>query len=124
MTEKVKIDDELYIGGEEFTIIAGPCAVESEEQMESIGKFLHGLGVRIIRGGAFKPRTSPRAFQGLGIYGLKILHEIKKKYNFRVVSEIMDPRDIEEAYEYIDIYQIGSRIMQTYSSIKGDREIR
>ena len=78
MTEKVKIDDELYIGGEEFTIIAGPCAVENEKQMESISKFLHKLGIRIIRGGAFKPRTSPKSFQGLGIYGLKILMNIKK----------------------------------------------
>ncbi len=118
MTEKIKIDDGLSIGGEEFTIIAGPCAVEDEEQMESIGRFLNRLEVKIIRGGAFKPRTSPKDFQGLGVDGLKILYHIKKKYNFKVISEIMDPRDIEEAYEYIDIYQIGSRNMQNYSLLK------
>lgn len=118
MADKIIIDDELIIGGDEFTIIAGPCAVESEEQMESIGKFLKGLGVKIIRGGAFKPRTSPKSFQGLGIDGLKILKEIKDEYGFKVISEIMDPRDIEEAYGYIDIYQIGSRNMQNYTLLK------
>ncbi|HSH36237.1 bifunctional 3-deoxy-7-phosphoheptulonate synthase/chorismate mutase [Schnuerera sp.] len=118
MTEKINIDGELSIGGDEFTIIAGPCAVESEKQMELIAKFLNRLGIKILRGGAFKPRTSPKAFQGLGLDGLKILYNIKKKYNFKVISEIMDPRDIEEAYEYIDIYQIGSRNMQNYPLLK------
>lgn len=118
MTEEIKIDDELTIGGDEFTIIAGPCAVESEKQMEAIGEFLSDLGVKIIRGGAFKPRTSPKSFQGLGFEGLKILKKLKKHYGFKVISEIMDPRDIEHAYEYIDIYQIGSRNMQNYSLLK------
>ena len=118
MTNKIKIDDELVIDDEEFTIIAGPCAVENEKQMESIGSFLSKLGVKIIRGGAFKPRTSPKSFQGLGIDGLKILRDIKDFYGFKVVSEIMDPRDIEKAYDYIDIYQIGSRNMQNYSLLK------
>ncbi|MCF6466445.1 bifunctional 3-deoxy-7-phosphoheptulonate synthase/chorismate mutase [Clostridium sp. Cult2] len=118
MTEKIIIDDELSLGGEEFIIIAGPCAVENRNQMEKIGKFLNRLGIKIIRGGAFKPRTSPRAFQGLGMDGLKILKDIKERYNFKVISEIMDPRDIEEAYEYIDIYQIGSRNMQNYPLLK------
>lgn len=118
MTNEIKIDDELVIDDEEFTIIAGPCAVESEKQMESIGNFLSKLGVKIIRGGAFKPRTSPKSFQGLGIDGLKVLKDIKDFYGFKVVSEIMDPRDIEKAYDYIDIYQIGSRNMQNYSLLK------
>ncbi len=118
MTNKIKIDEDLFIGGEEFTIIAGPCAVESEKQMESIAKFLGEMGVKIIRGGAFKPRTDPNSFQGLGMAGLKILKSIKDTYGFRVVSEIMDPRDIEQAYDYIDIYQIGSRNMQNYSLLK------
>lgn len=118
MVDVVKISDELVIGGKEFIIIAGPCAVESEEQMESIGKFLSGLGIKILRGGAFKPRTSPNAFQGLGMDGLKILKDIRNRYNLKVVSEIMDPRDVEKAYEYIDIYQVGSRNMQNYSLLK------
>lgn len=118
MTDKIIIDDELSIGGEEFIIIAGPCAVENEDQMDKVGDFLSKLGVKVIRGGAFKPRTSPKAFQGLGIDGLKILDKIKEKYKFKVITEIMDPRDIEEADEYIDIFQIGSRNMQNYSLLK------
>ena len=118
MANKIKIDDELVINDGEFTIIAGPCAVESEKQMESIGSFLSKMEVKIIRGGAFKPRTSPKSFQGLGIDGLKILKDLKDFYGFKVVSEIMDPRDIEKAYDYIDICQIGSRNMQNYSLLK------
>jgi len=118
MANKVKVDDELIIGGDEFIVIAGPCAVESEEQMDMIGKFLKRLGVKIIRGGAYKPRTDPKSFQGLGVNGLRILKAIKELYGFKVVSEIMDPRDVEMAYEYIDIYQIGSRNMQNFSLLK------
>ncbi len=118
MVNKIKIDEDLYIGGDEFTIIAGPCSVESLKQMEHIGSFLEKLGVKFLRGGAFKPRTDPESFQGLGIDGLKILKEIKNKYKFKIVSEIMDPRDIDIAYDYIDIYQIGSRNMYNYPLLK------
>ena len=118
MINKAKADDELIFDNDQFTIIAGPCAVENEKQMESIAGFLNKLGVKIIRGGAFKPRTNPKSFQGLGIEGLKILKDIKDFYGFKVVSEIMDPRDIEKAYDYIDICQIGSRNMQNYSLLK------
>lgn len=114
MTKDIKKDYEFEFE-DEFNIIAGPCAIESIEQMESIGEFLSKLGIKIIRGGAFKPRTSPDSFQGLGMEGLKILKDIKDFYGLKVVSEIMDPRDVEKAYEYIDIYQIGSRNMQNYS---------
>lgn len=118
MTRSIKIDDELYIGDGNFTIIAGPCAIEDENQMDSIGKFLSELGVKILRGGVFKPRTSPKSFQGLGMEGFKILQELKVKYGLKIISEIMDPRDIDEAYEYIDIIQIGSRNMQNFSLLK------
>jgi len=118
MTKPIKIDDELTIGGDEFTIIAGPCAIESHIQMERIGKFLKKIGIKIIRGGAFKPRTDPNSFQGLGFDGLEILDDIKKSYGFKVISEILDTRDVEKAYEYVDIYQIGSRNMQNYSLLK------
>lgn len=118
MTRSIKIDDELYIGDGNFTIIAGPCAIEDENQMDSIGKFLSELGVKILRGGVFKPRTSPKSFQGLGMEGFKILQELKVKYGLKIISEIMDPRDIYEAYEYIDIIQIGSRNMQNFSLLK------
>ena len=87
-------------------------------QMDKIGEFLSKHGIRFLRGGAFKPRTDPKSFQGLGIEGFKILKEIKGKYNFKIVSEIMDPRDIEMAHDYIDIFQIGSRNMYNYSLLK------
>ena len=118
MVNKIKIDEDIYIGGDEFTIIAGPCSVENLEQVEEIGSFLNRLGVKFLRGGAFKPRTDPKSFQGLGLDGLKILKKIKDKYGFKIISEIMDPRDIDEAYNYIDIYQIGSRNMYNYPLLK------
>lgn len=117
MSKIITIDD-INIGDGSFNIIAGPCAVENYDQMDEIGKFLSDLGVRILRGGAFKPRTNPNSFQGLGIEGFKILKEIKNKYNLKIVSEIMDPRDLEEAYEYLDIIQIGSRNMQNFSLLR------
>lgn len=118
MTRSVEIDSEIRIGDSSFTIIAGPCAIEDYKQMEDIGRFLSNLGVKILRGGVFKPRTSPNSFQGLGSEGFKILNDIKTKYNFKIISEIMDPRDIEESQNYIDIIQIGSRNMQNFSLLK------
>ena len=118
MTNSIDIDNELCIGDGSFTIIAGPCAIEDMDQMDTIGSFLSQIGVKILRGGVFKPRTSPKSFQGLGIEGLKILKEMKLKYGLKIISEIMDPRDIDEAYEYIDIIQIGSRNMQNFSLLR------
>lgn len=118
MSNRVSIGDKVYIGRDNFVIIAGPCAVESFEQMDRIGKKLNDMGIKILRGGAFKPRTSPHSFQGLEFEGLKILKSIAQKYDFKTVSEIMDPRDVERAYDYIDIFQIGSRNMQNYSLLK------
>lgn len=118
MTKSIKIDDEIIIGDGNFTIIAGPCAIENDKQMDDIGSFLSHLKIKILRGGIFKPRTSPDSFQGLGIDGFKILKDIKLKYKLKIISEIMDPRDIEEAYDYIDIIQIGSRNMQNFSLLK------
>lgn len=114
----VDLGDNIKIGGEEFTIIAGPCAVESEEQIEIVANRLSNLGVKILRGGAYKPRTSPYAFQGLGLRGLKILKNVGKKYKMKVISEIMDARHIEDSYDLVDIFQIGSRNMQNYTLLK------
>lgn len=94
-----------------ITIIAGPCAVESKEQIEKTAEFLAGLGVKILRGGAFKPRTNPDDFQGLGEEGLKLLRGAADKNGMQVISEVMDPRDIELLAKYADILQIGSRNM-------------
>lgn len=118
MNKEINIAEELILNPSQFTIIAGPCAVESYEQMECIAKFLKRLGIKYLRGGVFKPRTDPKSFQGLGIEGLEILRAVKKIYKFKIVSEIMDPRDIDLAYDCVDIYQVGSRNMQNYSLLK------
>ena len=115
--------NELSIGGITFggtkkVIICGPCSVESEEQIEQSAKFLIEQNIPIMRGGAFKPRTSPYDFQGMGEEGLKLLSEIAHRYNLLVVSEIMDTQDIDLFIDQVDIMQIGSRNMHNYSLLK------
>lgn len=104
--------------GAEPIVIGGPCSVESEEQVATVAKALADQGFKIIRGGAFKPRTSPYDFQGLGIEGLKILRRVADNYGLRVVSEIVNPADIEMATEYVDIIQIGARNMHNFELLK------
>lgn len=113
----VKVGD-IEIGGSEKIIMSGPCAVEDYNTMLEIAKTLKGLGVHMLRGGAFKPRTSPYSFQGLKFEGMKILNEVSKVTGLPVVSEIMDTRDVGECIEYIDMIQIGSRNMYNYSLLK------
>ncbi|QGU95127.1 3-deoxy-7-phosphoheptulonate synthase [Clostridium bovifaecis] len=108
----------VIIGGKEKVVISGPCAVEDYDIMISIARKLKKLGVDIIRGGAFKPRTSPYSFQGLENEGLKILKKIGEEVGMPVISEIMDTRDVEGCYNYIDMIQIGSRNMYNYSLLK------
>ncbi|KGK86153.1 3-deoxy-7-phosphoheptulonate synthase [Clostridium sp. HMP27] len=114
---KVRVKD-IEIGGSEKIIMSGPCAVEDYDTMIKIGKTLKDLGVHMLRGGAFKPRTSPYSFQGLKFEGMKILNEVSKVTGLPVVSEIMDTRDVEEGIKYIDMIQIGSRNMYNYSLLK------
>jgi len=109
---------EMFGTEQSVSLIAGPCSIENYEQMELIAQNLVKNKVRFIRGGAYKPRTSPYDFQGLGLNGLKILDDIRKKYNLIAVSEIMDLRDIEMGIKYTDIIQIGSRNMCNYSLLK------
>lgn len=99
-------------------MIAGPCSVESYEQMDQIASFLSELGIKILRGGAFKPRTSPRSFEGLGEEGLKILKAMSEKYGMLVVTELMDERHAELMLQYADIIQIGARNMQNFALLK------
>lgn len=106
------------IGGEKLAIIAGPCAVESVEQLESVAECLNRCGVKFIRGGAFKPRTSPYSFQGLGEEGLKYLRQVADKYNMAVVSEVMEISQIELCMKYVDILQVGARNMQNFNLLK------
>jgi 3-deoxy-7-phosphoheptulonate synthase len=114
---KVKVSD-IVFGGNEKIIISGPCSVENYEVMLKIAIELKKIGVHMLRGGAFKPRTSPYDFQGLEYEGLKILREVGEKVGLPIVTEIMDPRDIETAIEYTDMIQIGSRNMYNYSLLK------
>lgn len=114
----IDLGDDIRIGDNEFSIISGPCAVENEEQIELAAYTLSRMGIKILRGGAFKPRTSPYTFQGLGLEGLRLLKSAGQRHNMKVVSEIMDPRDIDISYDYVDIFQIGSRNMQNYSLLK------
>jgi len=102
--------------GEGFvTVIAGPCAIESEQLMFDVASAAKAAGASILRGGAFKPRTSPYAFQGLGQDGLRILRDIGEQLSMPVVTEVMDPRDVELVEQYTDIFQIGTRNMQNFN---------
>lgn len=117
--ESIKVNvRNVVIGGRDKIIISGPCSVENYEIMLNIALKLKSMGVHILRGGAFKPRTSPYDFQGLEYEGLKILKEISKKVDMPVVTEIMDTRDVENAAQYVDMIQIGSRNMFNYSLLK------
>lgn len=109
---------DVVFGGKEKVIISGPCSVEGLDTMMAIGRELKDLGVHILRGGAFKPRTSPYDFQGLKDEGLKILSAVGKEMNLPIVTEVMDARDIDEVLKYADMIQIGSRNMYNYTLLK------
>ena len=100
------------------TLIAGPCSIESREQLEQVADVLVRHHVPFIRGGAFKPRTSPYSYQGLGAEGLRMLSEVGRQYGLLTISEILDPRDVQDGAEYLDIIQIGSRNMSNYGLLK------
>jgi len=104
--------------GEDFVVIAGPCSVESEEQTIKTAQKVKEAGANMLRGGAFKPRTSPYAFQGLGLRGLRILEKAKRETGLPVVTEVTDPRDVSWVCEYADVLQIGTRNMQNYSLLQ------
>ncbi len=107
------------VGGGTFTVMAGPCAVESKEQLSTIASYIAKRGITIMRGGAFKPRTSPYSFQGLKEEGLVLLREVADKYRLNVVTEVMDVESIQMVGEYADVLQVGTRNMQNYSLLKG-----
>lgn len=109
---------ELVIGGEELVLAAGPCAVESEEQLEAAAAAAARAGAKILRGGAFKPRTRPGDFQGLGVAGLKMLREAADRHGLYVVTEALDAADCDDVAEYADLIQIGARTMQATSLLK------
>ncbi len=106
--------DGVSIGGREIQIIAGPCSVETRDGLIDVARSLKAAGVKLLRGGAFKPRTSPYSFQGLGVKGLEYLSEARKETGLLIVTELMDPRDTEVVYKHADIIQIGARNMQNF----------
>lgn len=110
--------NENVIGGDELTLIAGPCAVESEEQIYTTAQFLAKKDIKILRGGAYKPRTSPYSFQGLKKEGLKLLKQVSEKFEMSVITEVLDLSLLDTVYPYADILQIGARNMKNYHFLK------
>lgn len=114
----IQLPNGMIIGGSSLTLIAGPCAVESEDQILKTAQFLKNQGIRILRAGAYKPRSSPHTFQGLGEEGLKILSKARKETGLMIITEAMDPRDVPLVEEYADIIQVGSRNVQNFPLLK------
>ena len=114
----------VKIGGPDVVVAAGPCSVESRDQMMAISESVSKAGAKILRAGAFKPRTSPYAFQGMGEPGLKIMREAADKFSLFTVSEVMDPSQVEMMGHYVDIYQVGARNMQNYHLLRALGEVR
>ncbi len=109
---------DFEIGGDEFVTMAGPCSVETELQLMATAHHVRRAGARVLRGGAFKPRTSPYSFQGLGIEGLKLLAAARQETGLAIVTEVMSEGDVPLVAEYADILQIGSRSMENYSLLE------
>jgi 3-deoxy-7-phosphoheptulonate synthase len=116
--KQLMLGKNVAIGDNKFLIIAGPCAVEGEEQLTEIAKFISKTNNIVLRGGVYKPRTSPHDFQGMGLEGAKLLSRIGKQYDLPVITEITDSRQIEFLDQLVDIYQIGSRNMYNYDLLK------
>jgi 3-deoxy-7-phosphoheptulonate synthase len=108
----------VAFGGSKVVIISGPCAVESREQVMASAEFMDRVGVPVLRGGAYKPRTSPYSFQGMGIDGLKLLAEARERYNVLIVTEAVDHESLSHVVEWADIVQIGARNMQNFELLK------
>lgn len=108
----------IQVGGDNFTVVAGPCSVESEEQIVDVAKAVQSAGAAMLRGGAFKPRTSPYSFQGMGVQGLKLLLEAKAETGLPIVTELMSPKYCEIFEEKVDLVQIGARNMQNFDLLK------
>ncbi|MCF8000731.1 MAG: bifunctional 3-deoxy-7-phosphoheptulonate synthase/chorismate mutase [Halanaerobiales bacterium] len=114
----INFEGNKLFSNNDFQIIAGPCSVENKQQMDKIGEILSDLDIKYIRGGAFKPRTSPYNFQGLEEKGLELLKEQSVKYDFKIITEVMDIENLKLVKNYTDIFQIGSRNMYNYSLLK------
>ena len=114
----------VAVGPGNFTVVAGPCSVETEEQVESIAALVARHGLKLIRGGAFKPRSSPYSFQGLGEQGLEILSAAARRHGLTVITEIMSEHDVELVGRYTGVFQVGARNMQNFALLKALGETR
>ena len=110
--------DDVRIGGDEVIVMAGPCSAETEEQVEASASAVKRAGAKVLRGGAFKPRSSPYSFQGLGEEGLRLLRSAADRHNLKLVSEVMDISQLELIERYSDILQVGARNMQNFTLLR------
>ncbi len=115
---------DVPVGGPEPVVMAGPCSVEDEEQMVSTAKAVKAAGARVLRGGAFKPRTSPYSFRGMGLDGLKLLNTAKQETGLPIITEVMTPGDVDTVAQYSDVLQVGARNMQNYNLLDAVGETR
>lgn len=111
----IDLGDEVKIGGGYFSLMAGPCSIEGEENIMDTINFLKTNDIRIMRGGVYKPRSSPYSFRGLGIEGLKLWHKLARENGIKIISEVMQVSQIEEMHDYVDIFQVGARNTQNYN---------
>jgi 3-deoxy-7-phosphoheptulonate synthase len=114
----------IEIGGDQLVLMAGPCSVESREQLFETAAAVKEAGAHILRGGAFKPRTSPYAFQGLGLKGLELLREAREKFHLPIITEVLAPQDVSLVAQYADILQIGARNMQNFALLRAVGEVQ
>jgi len=119
----VNVGDRVSIGGKAIVVIGGPCAVENLEQMQQIARSLSTISVSALRGGVYKPRTSPYSFQGMGVDGLRVLASVREMYGMPVVTEVMSIAQLEPVCAYADMLQIGSRNMQNFELLKALGEV-
>jgi 3-deoxy-7-phosphoheptulonate synthase len=120
----VKLPNGVEIGGKNIVVMAGPCSVESREQLFKVSEQIAKAGARVLRGGAFKPRSSPYSFQGLGLEGLKLLREAGDRYKLLVISEVMEISQIDLMLPYVDILQVGARNMQNFNLLRELGKVR
>ena len=114
----------VSVGGKQVVVMAGPCSVESREQLMETTEAVKAAGAHVLRGGAWKPRTSPYSFQGLGLRGLELLREAKEKYRLPVVTEVTSPQDVTLVAQYVDVLQVGARNMQNFALLTAVGEVQ
>ena len=111
----LSLGDGVTVGEGELALMAGPCSIESEAQVEQVAAHLRAHGVRIMRGGVYKPRSSPYAFRGMGLEGLRFFHAVCRRHGIKIITEVMQPAQVEEMADYVDVFQVGARNTQNFN---------